>query len=980
MSLFGSKPAGQPQAAPSLFGSTTTSAQSAQPFSAAPTNSATAGINGTNGAQTAATAAANTAGPSAFTKTANAASLPAQVTPDASSNRILKDLLDSAHNLPKLSHGNIAPINLTLNELRKETQELSRNEKFNGNYTKAHYLLSKSGVNASEIESDLEALPVGGEESAVATTGEKHARTTNWAPEGDDIENYFIAKKDETILNAIEQSLASASRDFDKFISSSVSIDWKVRKDVLKKQLGIPVSTKISKEDLAKSFTWKKALPEANRLLAPMASSKSSTHSTKQVSRDKFESNARVVYTLNEHRLENRVFSVFSNFEELCKTSVDSKSKQMGEIWRVLAELCDEKSAKISQEQLFWEQYQKPRVEKSLKKRIVQNSKSVLEQQFFNYMDEIYTKDEKKPQEYLPATNINKVSYFIHKVITKNNGSTLMEKTLNYNGVPIWALVYYLLRSGLYAEAVELTSANAEAFNKFDKNFPIYMSHFAQSGCIGLPSELHERISADFQQTFQFINEDAPEFDPYKYAVYKIIGKCDLVRRNLPRALNLSIEDWLWFHLSILNEFGASSASDLLYENYTLENLQRKVVSSGPQQFNASSNHPVYAKTLVMLGLYELAVQYVYENIYECDAVHLAIALNYYGLLNSARNSSNELLVIENDTPQINMSRLVGSYTRTFKISDPKVAAQYLILICLSRGGKNNDESAKCHEALRELISVSREFGLLLGELSPEGDKIPGILERQRSLINLPDISSFYHHITERSAQRCEEEGRFFDAIRLYQLCQDYDTVVALLNKFLSELLSMTELSKPLLTGSTFRTPEGTLQPTETSENNLILLSRRLTGVFDRNSFISGKISPKEREILSYLLPIVDIRESFVRKDWQGTLNRVKSLGLVPIVDSDDYLEVRRAAEAVNAFDVRLVKVIPSVLTLAMTSISHLELALLTKPFGGDETLAGLEYEKLKAIAKNIVVYAGMIQYRMPRETYSLLVSLEADL
>ncbi|KAF8001968.1 hypothetical protein HF325_002933 [Metschnikowia pulcherrima] len=63
-----------------------------------------------------------------------------------------------------------------------------------------------------------------------------------------------------------------------------------------------------------------------------------------------------------------------------------------------------------------------------------------------------------------------------------------------------------------------------------------------------------------------------------------------------------------------------------------------------------------------------------------------------------------------------------------------------------------------------------------------------------------------------------------------------------------------------------------------------------------------------------------------------------------------------------------------------MTSILHLKLALLTKPFGGDETLAGLEYEKLRAIAKNIVVYAGMIQYRMPRETYSLLVSLEADL
>ncbi|GEQ68548.1 hypothetical protein JCM33374_g2216 [Metschnikowia sp. JCM 33374] len=944
MSFFSQK---QP-AQTTSFGS---SAQSTQPFSNGVTGSSN---NSTNSAHSAANGTASTAATSSFTSSAsgvgfaktspgNAASLPAQITPDASSNRILKDLLDSAHNLPKLKHGNIAPINLTLSELRKETQELRKHEKFNGNHTKAHYLLSGSGVNAADFEHDLNALPsVQTSESGVEIPSRNSVRGRSSGAEGEDIENYLIAKKDETILSAIEQSLASASRDFDKFINSSISIDWKVRKDNLKKQLGIPVRTKISNEDLAKSFSWNKSLPGTSRILTPLVASKKPSGSTKQVSRDKFESNASCC--------------------DLCKSNADSKSKQMGEIWRILADLCNEKFAKVNQEQLFYDAYQKPATQKSIKKTIVNNSKTTLEVQFFSYMDEIYTKDDKKPLEFQPATNINKVAYFIDKVITKNNDSKLMAKTLNYNGVPIWALVFYLMRSGLYTEAVDLTKANAEAFNKFDKNFPVYLSHFVKSGGFSLPSELQERISSDYNQTFQFIDEDAASFDPYKYAVYKIIGKCDLVKKNLPSALNLSIEDWLWFHLSILNEFGSAATSDLLYENYTLENLQKKVVSSGPARFNASSNHPVYAKTLVMLGLYELAVQYVYENINECDAVHLAISLSYYGLLRSAKTNTDDLIAIDsNGGFQINFSRLLGSYTRTFKISDPKVAAQYLILICISDGGHNAEETSKCHEALRELISISREFGLLLGDLTPDtGDKTPGILERQRALINLPDIKTF-------------------DALRLYQLCQEYDTVVSLLNKFLSEILSMTELDKSLLSGSTYRTPDGEIQATETSENNLILLSRKLKEVFERNSFITEKISPKEREINDYLLPIVDIRESFVKKDWRGALDGVKALGLVPIVDNDDFIEIRRAADSLNGYDVKLVKVIPSVLTIVMTSISQINYIAMTKKFGigGQERV---ELDKLKTVAKNCMVYAGMIQYRMPRETYSLLVNLESSL
>lgn len=833
-------------------------------------------------------------------------------------------------------------------------------------------------MNAADIEHELRKIP-----NAPSQQVKRGVADTAFVPQSHpqhaDIESLLTAQKDECILNAIEQSLATASRDFDLFINQNVAIDWEVRKEHLKKSLGIPTKSKITNEELSKSFNWNKTLPGNYRVLTPLKKN-SSAGSTKQMSREKFENHAKVVYHLNEARLQNKPFPVSLSFEELSKSSTDLKSKQMSEVWRILGDLCNEKFVKVNQEQLFSAEYGSLTMDLKLKKRIVSSSRKHLEQQFFNYIDEVYTKEDKKLEKFLPSNNISKVSFFIHKVISMNNDAEYMERTLNVNGVPIWALLFYLLRSGLYDDAVELTKANKNAFDKFDSNFPIYLNAYIKSHCFGLPSDLQERLSSDFNQTFQFVNEDSSNFDPYKYAIYKVIGKCDLAKKALPSAINLSIEDWLWFHLQLVNEFNPEASSSLIFENYTLENLQRKVTSIGPDKFNASSNNPLYAKTLVMLGLYELAVKYIYDYSNECDAVHFAIGLCYYGLLRVSASNTDELISLNTNAYEINFSRLLGSYTRTFKISDPKVAAQYLVLICMPTGGASKKENAKCHEALRELILISREFGLLLGELNQvNGDKIPGILETQRSLINLSNLESFYHQIIEVTAGRCEEEGRIFDALRLYQLCQEYNTVVTLINKFLSEVLSMTELDKPLLTRAEYRTPGGELKPEETIDNNIILLSRHIMTVFSNNSYILGKISPKQREIAETLLPIVDLREQFINKDWHGTLASLKKLGLVPIVSSDDFVEVRHAAESLVTFEVPLVRVVPSLLVIALTSISQIGYSILTRRFGAAEA-EKQEHEKLKAIAKNCMVYAGMIQYKMPRETYSLLVKLESQL
>lgn len=891
-------------------------------------------------------------------KTGNNSTLPTSVS--TNSTKVLKDLLASANNLPKGSNLELGSIHLTLNELQRKSQQLRKAENNDVNFTKAHYLLASSGISAEDIESELNSIKVLDNEVK-----------SNKLVTGGNLENYLSYKKDENILNSIEQSLNLAARDFDSFINSNIKIDWKIRRDELRRSIGLKHANN-DDENIKNSISWNRSISGNYNILSPLGNKVS--NSAKQLTREKFENYAKVVYELNESRLSDSFFPLFMNFEELNKLSNNLKSKQISEVYRILIDLTNEKFTKTNQEQKFHQEYKA----NTLNRKIVNNSKSYLEQQFYIYVDEIYTKDDTKVN-FLSPTNINKISYFIDKIIMKNNRN-LENTTLNVNGTPIWALIFYLLRSGLYNEALDVIERNKDLFEKFDKNFPVYFKKFVESDSSILPVNLSERLHQEFNQQFSFINENEENYDPFKYSVYKIVGKCDLSKKKLPQSINLSIEDWLWFHLSIINE-DQFVESNLIFENYTLANLQKKVLSLGPKQFNSSSNNPLYLKTLVLIGLYELAAQYAYEVINDCDAVHLAIGLNYYGLLKvSSFNNNDELIHLNNYDYEINFTRLVGSYTRTFKLSDPKVAVQYLILIALSKGGDCKEEISKCHEAIRELILVSREFNILLGELSPlTGEKIPGILEKQRTLIKLPDLNDFYHHIIEISAMKCEEEGRIFDALLLYQSCMEFDTVVSLINKLLGEILSTTELDKSLIQSGNYENLEGEPQPVDTIENNIILLSQHIMQMVNNNSYLLNKVSSLARETSAILLPIVKIRELFIKKEWQNVLNELRKLNLLPLDVDNNLVQIRKFSELIknNILDDSLVKVIPSLLVIVMTSISQLNYLTLTRRYLTPAHERN-ELQNIKIIAKNCMIYAGMVQYKMPRETYSLLINLEA--
>lgn len=917
-----------------------------------------------------------------------------------STSRLLKDLIESANNLPKLDNHDLGSIHLTLNELQRKSDELRKHKDDKSNFTRAHYLLASSGISAEEIENDLKSIDL-----PVDRQGHQSMNLNKIVkPKHVGIDQFLNTKKEENILTTIEQSLAAASSDFDAYINKTISIDWKVKRNELRKSIVNQTINKPSKpsdnvknEPSVPAITWNRSVPGNYSLLSALTDSTAnggSTSSSRQYSRDKFEKHATIIYHLNESRSSNHYYPLLSSFEEINKSNADLKSKQITDVYKILIKLTDEENSKVSQEQKFFNKYQlddsKPLPKEDgykedkvkLNELIIKKSKNYLQEQFYQYMDEIYSKEENK-QDFLPANNTNKVKFFIHKIVMKNNAD-FDNTTLKINGTSIWALIYFLLRAGLTSEVLQLVSSNSEVFAKFDKNFPLYVRKYLEHDTFKLPPELNDRLVQEFNQQFSFINEDFKNsFDPYKYSVYKIIGKCDLSRKNLPPSINLSIEDWLWFHLSIINE--SNNVSDLIYENYSLKNLQKQIIQLGSRKLNSSSNNPMYLKCLIMVGLYELAIQYTYEFLNEIDAVHLAIGLNYYGLLKVSSSFSKDELISLNphgNDYEINFLRLVGSFTRTFKISDPKVACQYLILIAISKGGDSKEEITKCHEAIRELILVSREFNLLLGHLNDDnGEKTSGLLENQRSLIKLSNLNDFYSQIVELSAKKCEEEGRVFDALLLYQVCQEYDTVLMIINRILSELITTTELDKSLVKSGNYEADTDSSDPNkDTIDNNIVLLSKHILNTFNNNSSILTKVKKSLKNTCDLLVSIISIRESFLLKNFNQVVLDIENLNLLPINVREDLFDIRKKADYVqNALDNSILKIIPSLLIIVMTSVCQLNYQILTKSFKALNNESD-ELLKFKTIAKNCMIFAGIIQYKMPRETYSLLIQLESQL
>lgn len=807
-----------------------------------------------------------------------------------------------------------------------------------------------------------------------------------------DIDHYLRIKKDENILASIEESVRATAQEFDNYLAQNISLDWKQRKHQICQHFGLvskqsgQQGSDANADEVAVPRTWGK-VSTGRLILGPLnadgdftdvdtSEARASRKLTQDaaltaLSRDR--AFADIVQSLNKAREDSEYVSLASKFGETTqKYGRDLRSKQLYDTWKALSRMIGEKSKTHVPERKYAETYIWSKNEQSrvgLRKQIAAGARGFLETQFFELLENELAKYPNAAKTGGVPSVANKVRGYLNVRYQDNAGNWTKPNLEINNNIPTWGVIFYLLRCGFYDEAVNFAYAVQGTFHKAERSFPNYLKAWLSSEDRQLPPDLQERIQTEFNQHIRFFNDT----DPFKYALYKIVGRCDIARKSFPEIISTT-EDWLWAHLMLTHEEDLATAP--IHERYSLSDLQRVVIQFGVKHFNPNKTNPVlYFQILMLCGLFEYAVQYLY-SFSPVDAVHFAIALTYYGLLrpvSQITSGNDQLLVLDkDDVPYLDFVRLIGYYTRDFRRGDPLIAVEYLVLLSLNSdlpNGLGAQHETYCREALKELVLETREFSTLLGDVNADGGRHPGAIEGKMKLINLSNEEEFLHAITEQAASKAEEDGRIPDAILLYQLAEEYDTVLLLVNKLVGDTLSSMRLGE-----SVSKLPSGASLMLSASVDPA-QLARNLIKVYEGNPAILRRVSQRNLETCRALLHIVAARDAFSQNKWDESLREVEASGIIALSPQASVGQVRQLAQQFVGLHESLARAVPSMLVMAMQCCVNISQALQSSYYANSGRNSILS--DLRVRVRNVMVYAGMIQYRMPREVYAQLTNLE---
>ena len=253
----------------------------------------------------------------------------------------------------------------------------------------------------------------------------------------------------------------------------------------------------------------------------------------------------------------------------------------------------------------------------------------------------------------------------------------------------------------------------------------------------------------------------------------------------------------------------------------------------------------------------------------------------------SAITPANYTIVTLNtkELPQISFGRMIGFYTRDFRAGNVEAAVDYLTLICLNAslpGALGKSQASLCHEALRELVLETREFIQLLGDIRADGTKVKGAIEKRLKLIALADQEQLLRVITVQAASVADDSGRVIDAVLLYHLAEDYENVVSIVNRTLSEAIAVDIGQEQLrLQPSKSSTSSQQAQNQQSVASTLsltcvddpVLLARNMIRLYGSNAMYSQRIRESNRDTCDILIRMAEAKARTVAGHWSEAID-----------------------------------------------------------------------------------------------------------
>ncbi|PFH61538.1 hypothetical protein XA68_17041 [Ophiocordyceps unilateralis] len=928
----------------------------------------------------------------------------------------------------KTNMESLPSLELGLGDLRHRLRKLQHKSNEKPLDGKAHYLLAASGVDPSIAAKDLGLLDV---------QGARVDRANGYAPSELDVETYLSNLQTKTTLSMISDDLERSLRDFDNFLEDHVAMEWDAQRKRIYQHFGIkprqdsaaardPQAASFGRSRRSKShgggsraggrstvlgmssaqrsvigppsrigahpsdFSDVKGSPDASG-----AALKTRTATELRVLRDRQAKLADKVRALNAARLDKRPYAILAELCDVVHKSPEAHAPHVVEAYLAMMELVGEDESLMG-ERRFAELYLDDNAQSAaavdMRKRILHGANRFLEQQFMRHVDSLIAKHPHDAKLGGRPDVTSKIRAYIrlrsaHKDLVPDN-----TELQQMQGEYVWAVVFYLLRSGHVKEAAQFVNDKSGQFRGIDRTFGTYLNNYASSEDRRITNrKLLDRCTNEYAQRAR--NAPDHSIDPFRMACYKVIGRIELGNRNLD-GLHTDINDWIWLQFNLARE--GDRSVEMAGESYGLAELQASVRDIGLKHFPKASaaddanngSFGMFFYLQILAGMFEDAVAYLYPFSY-VDAVHFALALTYHGLLRPSdpTSGSNELRSLSvKDVPQINFGRMLGYYTRDFRAADVVSAVDYLALICLNRdlaGEAGRRQGALCHEALRDLVLETREFSKLLGDIRPDGRGIRGVIEERAPLMGLDDDDGhFVATVTLQAASFADETGRTTDAVLLYHLAGEYDTVVAIVSRALSEAVSL-EMGEDPMRLAPVKPREADAQQGSSLSlaaiDDPVELAKVMMAMYERDAMFYGKIQAENRVACHVLLEMSGIKKLVEAGRWAQALDKIRGLEILPLDAAGDASTIRAYASKFSALSQPVSINVPNLLMWTIICCLRQREQLTNGQFSGNEGTRRLMVDQLKQMTLDLTTYTSQLRYRFPPHLHEALARASAE-
>ncbi|KAL2875965.1 nuclear pore complex subunit [Colletotrichum sp. CLE4] len=927
-------------------------------------------------------------------------------------------------------------LQLGLGDLRQRLKKLGTKAQERPSDGRAHYLLAASGVDPSTAAKDLGSLDL--------QTG-RVERPSGYSPAEIDVETYLANLQTKTTMSMIADGLERSVRDFDNFLEDNVTMEWDAQRKRIYEHFGIKAReessfgpaastreasggfgrSRRSKSQaagarsgrasvLGKSSMHRSVIGNASRIGSHQPEFSDVDRSTDNGGsltghinsddrslREKQNKLSEKVRNLNQARLIAHPYPILSELADVEHRSLDPYAPHIVEAYHAVREIVGEDpeaettiNGATAKERQFAKMYldEAPNSASSIsmRKRLLDGANRYLEKQFLQEVEALIAKHPHEANLGGRPDIVSKIRAYIRLRSARKDlvpDNTDLQQT---GGEYVWAIVFYLLRSGHVSEAATYVNDNGNQFRSIDRTFQSYLNGYASNEDRRLKRTLQDRCNAEYTQRVR--NAPDNSIDPFRMACYKIIGRCDLNNRSLD-GLNTDINDWIWLQFNLARE--GDRSVEVASEAYGLSELQSSIKEIGAKHFpktsaeDSSGSFGMFFYLQVLSGMFEEAIAYLYPFSY-VDAVHFAIALEYYGLLRPSDpfSASNDLRSLNvKDSVQINFGRMIGYYTRDFRAADVVSAVDYLTLICLNMdlsGEAGRRHANLCWEALRELVLETREFSKLIGDIRPDGQRIRGIIEERGSLIGLTEENDFINTVTVQAASFADENGRTTDSVLLYHLAGEYDTVVSIVSRALSEAISLEIGEDPMRLMPV--KPRAAGQEAETgsslslaSIDDPVELARTMMSMYERDAMFHRKIQEQNRVACRVLLEMSTIKSLVEAGQWAQCLDKIRGLEILPLDASGDPSIIRAYAAKFSGLSQPVSINVPNLLMWTIICCTRQRDQLTGGQFSGNEGTRRMMVEQMKQMTLDLTTYTSQLRYRFPPHLHEALARASAE-